>query len=1346
MADIRLNPEVNVPTPVTPGPVGFTPSEPVASATLGTQKEVPELLALQQKVPSMGTTTVSTVKESLAGRMIRGLDYILIPREEGFDPKKALGERFRNYTPDELELLYDSGSPTELERKLQDIEETRKNNRNMAAHPAISLASSLLDIDLALGAGVGVIGKASRLTRIAASVAATTGSLALASKGGTVTPLEATMWTVGAVAAAIPQVRKPSAPKPVSESVDDVVQEVDDVLKSTTGVHTREAPTHFYTTPAGDLYVRNPDGSINLSLTAPPDSAIRVQSFDELSNPAPIRDEYIPDPDYPVKAEAPVEPPMRYYTDEEGRSFTNVQGELRMLEETPPANAQRVDEFNQLFDEVQPMNTSAHTTTIREAVGNILQIRKDIPTNIRALGQALFDSLADEADVPMHFKAQLDEVPDGVVGYFKYRPTGPMEANVLVRNIAGSDLGRVVQSMTQDEALTALHEAMHSKVDSNLLAFEHGMNLPPELKKAAQDIQDTYDYVFNHPEIMSDIAKRDDDFNYAFTDIHEFVANLFNSPLLVEHLNKVQLPAENMSIWQKIKNAFTKFFTGKEASVTAMDKVNAALDTMFSRKSYWATPEDMRILNTAKSQARSSYMRSMSTKDMFNKTSSAINEAFSGYEALASFGGKMATLAKKLVVDSTGTAANSAAHYARAALLQGGVGRARVEAGVQQVLVRRGWNFYKRWLHPVQYKNAWKEFSADVFDAIEENARRYNDGLDIVAHADPDVERVLSEFSNTNWSKQWLDNIKAAGVEGAQDIPNNPWYLPREHNYNKIVQFLTDNPNVKMSDIEGMYTQQFMRMFADKGIEEATAKKLAKQMLRNIQDRGMGTTDWRSGIAGMGYDEIREALEFSGIEPERIQSFLGEVQIAGSEANKPKNLKHRLDFDMTLPYTTQSGKTINPNMFVNKDVGHLMEGYGRRMAGRVGLAKAGFSDLRALDQEVAKALQEVTGDARRAKELLDNNIKYLLGMPTGERVPDFFRSVNILSSATNLGNSGIFQLADTVLMMHEYGFGRTIKAMMQTKFGRDAFELARSPEYGKRLQDVLEGNLVLAGVYRPMMSHLDDNFDIGMMGEFHQFVQRLGQNTRFASGLESVRRGQIKLFSNLVADTLNGAIAGNAGDIWVLQRYGLTDELLGKIRRANTANPDARTWGADVLLDTQAMLTNAADGVVLENRLGDIAPWMQFSSLGKVILPYLTFVSGAWNKLLRRRYKMDGITGVAMAIAYQMPGSVLAAAASIGLKGKEIDAKKLAAKSITQIPIMSWFGYAVDFATMGPTNSIAALSIAEKMYSGAKSVAQGKPDINAIVGSVPWISIIPGMKGYAASIAEPEPKNKKGDK
>lgn len=231
MADIRLNPEVNVPTPVTPGPVGFTPSEPVASATLGTQKEVPELLALQQKVPSMGTTAVSTVKESIAGRMIRGLDYILIPREEGFDPKKALGERFRNYTPDELELLYDSCSPTELERKLQDIEETRKNNRNMAAHPAISLASSLLDIDLALGVGVGVIGKASRLTRIAASVAATTGSLALASKGGTVTPLEAALWTVGAVAAAIPQVRKPSAPKPVSESVDDVVQEVDDVLK-----------------------------------------------------------------------------------------------------------------------------------------------------------------------------------------------------------------------------------------------------------------------------------------------------------------------------------------------------------------------------------------------------------------------------------------------------------------------------------------------------------------------------------------------------------------------------------------------------------------------------------------------------------------------------------------------------------------------------------------------------------------------------------------------------------------------------------------------------------------------------------------------------------------------------------------------------------------------------------------------------------------------------------------------------------------------------------------------------------------------------------------------------------
>ena len=208
----------------------------------------------------------------------------------------------------------------------------------------------------------------------------------------------------------------------------------------------------------------------------------------------------------------------------------------------------------------------------------------------------------------------------------------------------------------------------------------------------------------------------------------------------------------------------------------------------------------------------------------------------------------------------------------------------------------------------------------------------------------------------------------------------------------------------------------------------------------------------------MRVDDIREALEFAGVDPDQIKQFLGEVQVTGKEFNKPKNLRQRLEFDMDGQYTTKDGSVITPGDFINKDVAAIMEGYDRRMAGRIGLAKAGWEDLRALDAEVSTVLNSVVEhDAGAAKELIDNNIKHILGMPTGERVPDLFRSINILSTGTLLGMSGVYQLGDTVLMMQEYGIIRTMRALAGSAFGRDALALARSPEYGKRLRDVLEG-------------------------------------------------------------------------------------------------------------------------------------------------------------------------------------------------------------------------------------------------------------------------------------------------
>jgi len=171
-------------------------------------------------------------------------------------------------------------------------------------------------------------------------------------------------------------------------------------------------------------------------------------------------------------------------------------------------------------------------------------------------------------------------------------------------------------------------------------------------------------------------------------------------------------------------------------------------------------------------------------------------------------------------------------------------------------------------------------------------------------------------------------------------------------------------------------------------------------------------------------------------------------------------------------------------------------------------------------------------------------------------------------------------------------------------------------------------------------------------------------------------------------------------------------------------------------LDMETIAHNMADSVVLENRLGEIPAWMQFSSVGKVVLPYMTFVAGAWNKILRRTGKLDGTTGIAMAFAYQLPLATIASTASLTLGGQDATPEKIMTKAITQVPLMSWLGFGVDFVSQGPTNSIAALSIIDKMYSATSSVAKGEVDPATLIKAVPFLGIMPGMRLLGTSLSD----------
>ena len=1197
-------------------------------------------------------SAVGALRETIAARILRGIDYNSIPAEDGFDVNTALGDKSAFYNTDELEFLGDSRSTTELTQRMGQVTQTRENYSDMAANPLTGMAASLFDVDAVVGLGLGKAASLSRTTRLLAGLSANTAALGLASEGGTVSPLEIIATSVGAALGAVPKARVRVQP---------VV--------------------------ADDLTTAVPVPSETAADLATTDTSIVV--------PQKARD--IPDPDY-VTPNIDVKISTPYM--EVGRS----KGRYPTM-----------------------------TTDTRNLVGAVLANGDDLPDGVRILGQALQDSLKLDSGTPVLMRTATKAEKRSKVQLFS---DGTLKHTQVVDQKVADTLTDTVKGMSTYEKTIALHEAAHAKTIRAFAAFKEGSLVDGPVKEAVvriEGLRQEATAAFN--KMNKDGLAKNDVYNitYGLKNNDEFISQLFNSEPFRKVLQSTP-SSTGGNMFSELVRKVVQAFTGKAPTGSVFDATVAEFEKLLQFKS------DVKVGSADAPRVPS--MQSVQLAEapdiqaLGMAAGKSMNSNFALYDKIKNLGGLgAAKLADDLVVDAAGSTAQSAAHYARTAHLAGNIGIAQVDTAFAGAMRARGWSVFSRMRNPTGYIEARRALSEEVYAKLADNHARYREGGDIVAHADPDVDRIVKAFADSKWAQDQLQRIKAAQVTGSELVEDSPYYLPRRHSGDKVSDFLRTNLNVTRDDVAGMYGSQFFRMFSEQGMEMATAKKLGNQMLRNMEQRSAGVSGYRQHIAGMTEDDIEFAMRNAGIEEEQINSFLRSANAAGKDSNTVRNLRRRAEFNMTEDYTTKSGAAINPQMFVQKDVVGLMEGYTRTMSGRVGLARAGYPDVKAIAAAVDDAVK-LADDSRVAQSVLDDTVNKLLGYPTGENVPDILRSFGVLSGATALANSGVYQLADTALLMKEFGIAKVLRGMANTAYGRDAMKLAQSAEYGSRLRDVLEARNVLSGRYRSAMTHLDDNTDIGSLGIAHQMIQQMGQGTRFVNGMEYVRRGQSKLVAGLIGDSFDSAIRGDAAAAKSLSRFGLNDDLLAKAKAAFDKNPDLREWPSDIRLDMETAAHNMADTLVLENRLGEIPAWMQFSALGKFILPYMNFVAGSWNKILRRTIRQDGATGVAMMLAYQLPLTTLTSVVALAGTDKEITPGTLAVNVLTQAPLMSWMGFAVNMVSQGPSNSIAALGIVDKAFSATSSILSGDPDPAQIMRAVPFMSILPGIRIMAAAMDE----------
>ena len=1217
--------------------------------------------ALKTPQVSAGESAAATLRESIAAKIIRGVEYADIPSQEGFDVTKVLGTAAEQYTVPELEFLSDSRSTAELQQRQGQVQTTRSNYSAMGQNLGATIAASLFDVDLVIGMGVGKLATLPRTARMVIGLGANAAALGIASEGGHISALDVVGTSVGVALSAVPRVRK-------------AVSAAEDVSSAErTATHaTTDSPTP----------------------TKPPVATDVVENTSATGRTT----EYVPDTDYtPPRIDTTSTRPHI----EVGRSGEGSSGTIR--------------------------------TDMANAVRAVVNLGDDLPEGVRSMGRALLASFDAGDNLPVVFRKGLKGERSAVV----LSQNGDIAPTI--RNTAlGDTLGEHIQSLSTYDKTILLHEAAHAKTIRTMALVRSGELTTGPQADAVRRISDIRQYVAsitgetpNKPDSVVPGAGRYN-IGYALKNDDEFIAQMFNSDTFRTHLQGIKMPGAEGTVWSELVRRVVQAFTGKAPEGTAFDAVMQEFDNLLKlpqaeRTVSLRAPASVPELNTPS-------LRASAPQEMAKRVQTAVNSNFALYDRIKSYGAKAADLADKLVVDATGTSASSAAHYTRTAHLAGTQGVVMVDDAMARAL-KVDWPLAQRVRHPVAYKDAQRALSDRVYNQLAENHARHLKGDTILPNADPRVDSIVKSFADSKWAEDQLARMKAAGVEGAENVEASPYYLPRQHSGDKMSAFLRRNADVTRDDVVGMYASQFKAMFT--GMEDTVAKKIGGQMVRNMEERAAHNMGYRQSIAGMTYNEIEDALVNAGVDSATVSRFLADAAAAGKPANRVRNLRHRADFDMTADYTAVSGRLINPQMFVNSDVMGLMEGYTRRMSGRIGLSQAGYSDIKLLTKDIDAAVSEAV-DPSKAAKTLDDTINQLLGYPTGEQVPDILRSLSVVGGAVNLANSGIYQLADAGLMLQQFGLVKTFKALTKTKFGRDAMALARDPTYGARLQDVLESRNVLSGKYRSILTHLEDNHDIGSLGVTHQYIQKMGQGTRFANGMEFVRRGQSKMVAGLIADTVDDAIKGNASAVTAMERFGLNQDILARVRAATTRNPDMRMWPDDLRLDMETIGHNMADSIVLENRLGEIPAWMQFSAVGKVVLPYMTFVAGAWNKILRRTATLDGASGVAMAMAYQMPLATISSTAAmfLGGQGDKINPTSVATRTMTQLPIMSWLGFGVDFATRGPTNSIAALSILDKMYSATSTIAKGEFDPSTLVKAVPFLGIVPGVRLAASSMTD----------
>lgn len=597
-----------------------------------------------------------------------------------------------------------------------------------------------------------------------------------------------------------------------------------------------------------------------------------------------------------------------------------------------------------------------------------------------------------------------------------------------------------------------------------------------------------------------------------------------------------------------------------------------------------------------------------------------------------------------------------------------------------------------------------------------------------VPPTDPRIKRIVDAYTEGDFGTTMGARAQEAGVFGADALSPSKYYVPVRHSYLKMQEFVEQGKG-SWTDLHKMYGQQIARIYprlttpaANGGLglsPEALGKKFVyTQKLRQADPKAQA-------FRGTTQDELAEVLRAEGVEEGKIKGLLSTLQPKADEAGKQKNLRTRMDWDYEGTYLGSRGQVMSINEFMDDDLLGSLQTYARNMSGRIGLARVGFTKESDLDDAIGKALDNLpAAERQKAQEFFGNVKAQLLGQPVGEAAPDWFRTLTSYGASTQLGNSGVYAIADYAQLINEFGVSTVAKHFLKSLSGVvNAKSITK--EQAETIQQVISGQLFAEGRVRPYVTHLEDNW-VGPAGSIHEVAQYGGQYIKYLNGSEFMRRHQINAVAGIM-DELVGNLADvrkAEGSAKYFRSLNMSDtDIAAATAQVQRHGTVIDNWDAAVKAKMMNTLISATDNIAITIRAGEQPAFIEHSAIGRVLFPYMRYVFGANQKILRRNYRRNGVMGVALYMTAAIPLSVVAGMMSNIIQGRDPE-EDLVARTIRSLPGLGVASLAADGFMQGDVGGTAPVFAGpNNLFQLVDKLKRGELEVQDVLKAVPGANV-----------------------